>query len=163
MKLDWNFQRGGGRGGCIRKNLFHGGGMNIFWNHTLWLGYLFGHEKKQFYLNSMDSYKLKQMGLHEMSVPAIIIIIFWSRGLYIANGSFKADEGAWGVMGLPLWPVSPSTVNKPPNLAMSPHTGLSMHSSHCVKWLGRKKQDKKMNRCTPQRKLPQAEICLKHL
>ena len=94
-------------------------------------------------MNSMDSYKLKQMGLHEMSVPAIIIIIFWSRGLYIANGSFKADEGAWGVMGLPLWPVSPSTVNKPPNVAMSPHTGLSMHSSHCVNgrkesgWVGR--------------------------
>ena len=100
-------------------------------------------KRKQSYLNSMDSYKLKQMGLHQMSVPAIIIIIFWSRGLYIANGSFKADEGAWGVMGLPLWPASPSTVNKPPNLAMSPHTGLSMHSSHCVNgrkesgWVGR--------------------------
>ena len=30
MKLDWNFQRGEG----LRKNLFSGGGMDCFWNHT---------------------------------------------------------------------------------------------------------------------------------
>ena len=29
MKLYWNFQRGGG----VRKNPFHGGGMGIFWNY----------------------------------------------------------------------------------------------------------------------------------
>ena len=35
MKLDWNFQRGeGGGGGGLRKNLFRGGGMDSFWNHT---------------------------------------------------------------------------------------------------------------------------------
>ena len=31
MKLNWNFQRGGG----LRKNPFRGGGMDIFWNYTL--------------------------------------------------------------------------------------------------------------------------------
>ena len=31
MKLNWNFQRGGG----LRKNPFHGGGMDIFWNYTI--------------------------------------------------------------------------------------------------------------------------------
>ena len=31
MKLNWNFQRGGG----LRKKSFHGGGMDIFWNDTL--------------------------------------------------------------------------------------------------------------------------------
>ena len=68
-----------GEGGWIRKNLFRGGGMNIFWNHTnfvIELPYLV-IKRKQFYLNSTDSYKLKQMGLHEMSVPAIIIIIIF--------------------------------------------------------------------------------------
>ena len=35
MKLDWNFQRGGGGG--LRKNPFHGGGMDIFGNHTILL------------------------------------------------------------------------------------------------------------------------------
>ena len=34
MKLDWNFQRGGGGGG-LRKNPFCGGGMNNFWNHKI--------------------------------------------------------------------------------------------------------------------------------
>ena len=33
-KLNWNFQMGGGGGG-LRKNPFHGGGMDIFWNHTI--------------------------------------------------------------------------------------------------------------------------------
>ena len=31
MKLNWNFQRGGG---VLEKNPFHGGGMDIFWNYT---------------------------------------------------------------------------------------------------------------------------------
>ena len=31
MKLNWNFQRGGG----LRKKPFHGEGMDIFWNYTL--------------------------------------------------------------------------------------------------------------------------------
>ena len=31
MKLDWNFQRGGGS----KENPFHGAGMDNFWNHTL--------------------------------------------------------------------------------------------------------------------------------
>ena len=37
MKLDWNFQRGGGwgGGGGLRKNPFRGGGMDNFWNHRL--------------------------------------------------------------------------------------------------------------------------------
>ena len=39
MKLDWNFQRGGGGGGDLRKNPFHGGGMDNFWNHTLYIQY----------------------------------------------------------------------------------------------------------------------------
>ena len=30
MKLKWYFQRGGG----LRKNPFHGGGMDIIWNYT---------------------------------------------------------------------------------------------------------------------------------
>ena len=30
MKLDW-----GGGGGVQRKNPFHGGGMDNFWNHTI--------------------------------------------------------------------------------------------------------------------------------
>ena len=34
MKLNWNFLRGG-RGGGLRKNLFRGGGMDIFWNYTM--------------------------------------------------------------------------------------------------------------------------------
>ena len=34
MKLDWNFQRGGGGGG-LRKNPLCGGGMDNFWNHTI--------------------------------------------------------------------------------------------------------------------------------
>ena len=38
MKLNWNFQRGEGGGGGVvgglRKNLFRGGGMDSFWNHT---------------------------------------------------------------------------------------------------------------------------------
>ena len=33
MKLDWNFQRGGGWGGLM-KNPFLGEGMDNFWNHT---------------------------------------------------------------------------------------------------------------------------------
>ena len=33
MKLNWNFQGGGG--GSLRKNPFHGGGMDNFWNHTM--------------------------------------------------------------------------------------------------------------------------------
>ena len=33
MKLDWNLQRGGRGGGAVlRKNPFHGGGMDNFWN-----------------------------------------------------------------------------------------------------------------------------------
>ena len=32
MKLNWNFQRGGG--GAKKKNI-HGEGMDIFWNHTI--------------------------------------------------------------------------------------------------------------------------------
>ena len=35
VKLYWNFQRGGGGGGGLRKNPFHGGGMDIFWNYTM--------------------------------------------------------------------------------------------------------------------------------
>ena len=34
MKLNWNFQRGGGEGGH-RANPFRRGGMDIFWSHTL--------------------------------------------------------------------------------------------------------------------------------
>ena len=34
MKLNWNFQRGGGGGG-LRKNPFRGRGMDIFWNYTM--------------------------------------------------------------------------------------------------------------------------------
>ena len=33
MKLDWNFQRGGGGWG-LRKNTFCEGGTDNFWNHT---------------------------------------------------------------------------------------------------------------------------------
>ncbi len=33
IKLNWNFQRGGGGGGH-RANPFRWGGMDIFWNHT---------------------------------------------------------------------------------------------------------------------------------
>ena len=33
MKLNWNFQRGGGGWG-LRQNPFHKGGMDIFWNYT---------------------------------------------------------------------------------------------------------------------------------
>ena len=32
MKLNWNFQRGGGG---LRTIPFHGGGMEIFWNYTM--------------------------------------------------------------------------------------------------------------------------------
>ena len=32
MKLDWNFQRGGG----LRKNPFHSGDMDNFWHHTMY-------------------------------------------------------------------------------------------------------------------------------
>ena len=32
MKLDWNFQRGGGG---LRENPFHGGGMDNFWNQII--------------------------------------------------------------------------------------------------------------------------------
>ena len=33
MKLDWNLRRGGRGGGAVlRKNPFHGGGMDNFWN-----------------------------------------------------------------------------------------------------------------------------------
>ena len=47
MKLDWNFQRGGGIYGKIlfmgearevggsKEKSFHGGGMDNFWNHTV--------------------------------------------------------------------------------------------------------------------------------
>ena len=35
MKLNWNFQRGEGGGGGLRKNPFRGGGMDIFWNYTI--------------------------------------------------------------------------------------------------------------------------------
>ena len=35
MKLDWNFQRGGGGG--LRKNPFCGGGVDNFWSNTLQL------------------------------------------------------------------------------------------------------------------------------
>ena len=31
MKLNWNFQRGGGG---LGENLFHGGGLDIFWKYT---------------------------------------------------------------------------------------------------------------------------------
>jgi len=34
VKLNWNFQRGGGGG--LRKIPFCGGGMDIFWNYTFW-------------------------------------------------------------------------------------------------------------------------------
>ena len=34
MKLDWNFQRGGGGGG-LRKNPIRGGHMDNFWNHPI--------------------------------------------------------------------------------------------------------------------------------
>ena len=34
MKLNWNFQLGGGEGG-LRKNPFLGAGMDIFWNYTI--------------------------------------------------------------------------------------------------------------------------------
>jgi len=34
LKLNWNFQRGGG-GWELRKNPFHGGVMDNFWNYTL--------------------------------------------------------------------------------------------------------------------------------
>ena len=33
IKLDWNFQRGGGGGG-LRKTSLQWGGMDNFWNHT---------------------------------------------------------------------------------------------------------------------------------
>ena len=32
MKLNWNFQRGGG---VLERNPFRGGGLDIFWNYTL--------------------------------------------------------------------------------------------------------------------------------
>ena len=32
MKLNWNFQRGGG---ILEKNPFYRGGMDIFWNYTI--------------------------------------------------------------------------------------------------------------------------------
>ena len=32
MELDWNFHRGGGS----KKNPFRGGGMDTFWNHTMY-------------------------------------------------------------------------------------------------------------------------------
>ena len=36
LKLNCNFNRGGGGGGVLRKNPFgSGGGMEILWNHTL--------------------------------------------------------------------------------------------------------------------------------
>ena len=35
MKLSWNFQRDWGGGG-LRKNPFHGGGVDIFWNYTMY-------------------------------------------------------------------------------------------------------------------------------
>ena len=35
MKLDWNFQTGKGGGGGLKKNPFHEGGVDNFWNHTL--------------------------------------------------------------------------------------------------------------------------------
>ena len=38
MKLNWNFQRGGGGGGH-RPNPFRGGDMDIFWNHTIPINY----------------------------------------------------------------------------------------------------------------------------
>ena len=34
MELNWKFQRGGGRG--LRKNPFRWGGMDNFWNHTIY-------------------------------------------------------------------------------------------------------------------------------
>ena len=33
MKLNWNFQMGGGG---LGENPFRGGGMDIFWNYTLY-------------------------------------------------------------------------------------------------------------------------------
>ena len=33
MKLNWNFQKGKG----LRKIPFHGGGMDVFWNYTLYM------------------------------------------------------------------------------------------------------------------------------
>jgi len=33
VKLNWNFQRGGGWGDP-KKNSFLGGGMGVFWNYT---------------------------------------------------------------------------------------------------------------------------------
>ena len=35
MKLNWDFQRGGGVGWGLRKSPFCGGGMDIFWNCTI--------------------------------------------------------------------------------------------------------------------------------
>ena len=39
MKLNWNYYRGraGGGGGLRKKNPFHGGGMDIFWNYGITL------------------------------------------------------------------------------------------------------------------------------
>ena len=94
---------------------------------------------------------------------------FDKAGFYnIANGGLKANEGAWDVMGLPLWPASPSTMNKPPNPAMIPHTESSTHSSHCVNgckesgWVGRSRM-KRWTDALHKEKLPHAEICFKHL
>ena len=38
MKLNWNFQGGGGE--SYKKNPFLGGGMDIFWNYTMTKPYL---------------------------------------------------------------------------------------------------------------------------
>ena len=46
MKLNWNFQRGG----VSEKKPFHGGGMGIFWNYTM---YITGDTKVPFYLNML--------------------------------------------------------------------------------------------------------------
>ena len=37
MKLNCNFQKGGGGG--VRKNPFRGGGMDIFWDYTIGVAY----------------------------------------------------------------------------------------------------------------------------
>ena len=37
MRHNWNLQKvgGGGGGGLFWENSFQGGGMDIFWNHTI--------------------------------------------------------------------------------------------------------------------------------
>ena len=48
MKLNWNFQRGGG---SWEKNPFCGGGMDVFWNYTMFV-VLMRHFSQRFVQNS---------------------------------------------------------------------------------------------------------------